>query len=99
MPSTGDKTSDSTDRSRGSMTIVSIGAVLWDVFGKEEHIGGAPFNLAAHAAKLGHHVVFVSAVGEDERGRRALERMKTLGLDTRFVRRVRNAPTGYVTVF
>ena len=81
------------------MTIVCIGAVLWDVFGKEEHIGGAPFNLAAHAAKLGHKVIFVSAVGEDERGCRALERMKALGLDTRFVHQVVNAPTGYVSVF
>lgn len=81
------------------MTILCIGAVLWDVFGKEEHIGGAPFNLAAHAAKLGHKVLFVSAVGDDDRGRRALERMKALGLDTRFVRRVANAPTGHVSVY
>lgn len=81
------------------MTIVSIGEVLWDVFDKEEHIGGAPFNFAAHAAKLGHTVLFVSAVGDDDRGRRALDRIKELGLDTRFVHRTTHAPTGYVSVF
>jgi fructokinase len=80
---------------------ISIGAILWDVFGPgpdNERIGGAPFNFAAHAAQLGHNVAFVSAVGTDARGERALARMSELGLDTRFVKRVSNAPTGHVTI-
>lgn len=81
------------------MTIISIGEILWDVFDKEEHIGGATFNFSAHAAKLGHNALVVSAVGEDERGERALTRMKELGLSTRFVRRTKEAATGHVTVF
>lgn len=51
------------------MAIVSIGAVLWDVFDSAERIGGAPFNFSAHARKLGHDVVFISAVGEDSMNR------------------------------
>src|SRR5512143_1848530 len=81
------------------MIIVAIGAVLWDVFDKGEHIGGAPFNFAAHAARLGHNVLFVSAVGEDDRGRRALRRMRELGLSTHYVRRTPQAATGHVTVY
>jgi fructokinase len=66
--------------------IVSIGEVLWDVIGDKEYLGGAALNFAAHAARLGHTVFFVSAVGKDERGRRVLERMAELGLSTRYVR-------------
>lgn len=80
------------------MKIVSIGEVLWDVIGGREHLGGAPFNFAAHARKLGHEVCFISAVGCDERGRRALERMAQMNLSTRFIRRVEGFPTGIASV-
>jgi len=79
-------------------TILSIGEILWDVFPEAEHLGGAAFNFAAHAARLGHQVLFVSAVGRDERGRRALERAREFGLSTRYIRTVEGAPTGCVTV-
>ncbi len=80
------------------MKIVSIGEVLWDVIGSVEHLGGAPFNFAAHARELGHEVLFVSAVGTDARGDRILQRMAGLGLSTRFVARVEDHATGEVTV-
>lgn len=80
------------------MKIVSIGEVLWDVIGDEEHLGGAPFNFSAHARKLGHEVYFVSAVGCDERGDRVLERMAEMELSTCFVRRVERFPTGIASV-
>lgn len=80
------------------MKIVSVGEILWDVIGKEEYLGGAALNFAVHAAKLGNTVLFVSAVGEDERGQRALDRLKELGLSTRFVHSLQTHPTGIVTV-
>ncbi len=80
------------------MKIISVGEVLWDLIGDEEHLGGAPFNFAAHAKRLGHTVFFLSAVGEDERGERILHRMKRMALATRYVGRVKNHPTGIVTV-
>lgn len=80
------------------MKIVSIGEVLWDVIGDEEHLGGAPFNFAAHAKQLGHEVYFVSAVGCDERGDRVLECMTQMKLSTRFVRRTEGFPTGTASV-
>jgi len=78
--------------------IVSIGEVLWDIIGDKEYLGGAALNFAAHAARLGHTVFFVSAVGRDERGWRVLKRMAELGLSTRYVREVPTHPTGLVTV-
>ena len=57
------------------MRIVTIGEVLWDVIGDKEYLGGATLNFCAHAARLGHDVFFVSAVGKDERGRGVLEQI------------------------
>ncbi|MGD0007481.1 MAG: PfkB family carbohydrate kinase [Terriglobia bacterium] len=80
------------------MNIISIGEVLWDVFGDTEHLGGAAFNFGAHAKILGHSVSFISAVGQDQRGRHILEGMDAMGLPTRFVRQEKDHPTGIVTV-
>lgn len=80
------------------LKIVSIGEILWDVFEDAEHLGGACFNLAAHAARLGHEVFFVSAVGDDERGRRAVQRASALGLTTRYIGTTSEQATGKVTV-
>lgn len=81
-----------------SVNIISIGEVLWDVVAGAEHLGGAPFNFAAHLSALGHNVLFISAVGRDQRGERVLERMSEMGLSTRYVRRLEQHPTGVVTV-
>ncbi len=80
------------------MNIVSIGEILWDVFPAGERLGGAPFNFSAHATRLGHHVAFLSGVGHDALGDRALDEMSRLGVGHDFVARVAGAPTGYVTV-
>ena len=45
-----------------------FGEILFDVFGDDRCIGGAPFNFAAHFAQLGGEAVMVSAVGDDELG-------------------------------
>jgi fructokinase len=80
------------------MKIISVGEVLWDVIGETEHLGGAPFNFAAHAGKLGHEVLFVSAVGADDRGERVLQHMQATNLSTRYVACIREYPTGSVLV-
>jgi fructokinase len=81
------------------MRILAVGEILWDVFRDGERLGGAVFNLAAHARRLGHEVYFVSAVGEDDRGRAALARMAELDLSARFLRRVPSPATGAVSVW
>ena len=81
-----------------SSVIVSIGEILWDIFPDSERLGGAPFNFAVHARRLGHPVIFLSAVGDDARGRRARERAAELGLPAEFIQIVPDTPTGTVTV-
>jgi fructokinase len=80
------------------MRIVAIGEVLWDVIAPCEYLGGAPLNFAAHAQKLGHEVYLVSGVGEDERGRRALQAVGLLGIAADFVQVVPDRPTGTAEV-
>ena len=80
------------------MRLIGVGEILWDVIGRDEHLGGAVFNLCAHAARLGHEVCLISAVGSDARGRRALERTGELGVSTRFIQTVPGHATGAVTV-
>ena len=80
------------------MKLISIGEILWDVIGGQEHLGGALLNLSVHATRLGHDVSLVSAVGTDRRGDHALEAMSSLGLSTDLVQRSEEWPTGIVTV-
>jgi fructokinase len=80
------------------MRLIAVGEILWDLFDAEERLGGAVLNLAAHGARLGHDAVLVSAVGADERGARALQRARELGLSTRFVPALPGRSTGIVTV-
>jgi len=80
------------------MRLISIGEILWDVIGGQEHLGGALLNLSVHASRLGHEVSLASAVGADQRGDRALEAMSGLGLSTDLIQRSEEWPTGIVTV-
>ena len=79
-------------------TIVSIGEVLWDLLPDGEYLGGAPFNFAANCARLGHRVLFLSAVGQDPLGERTLEAIEASGVSSDLVRRVPDAGTGIVRV-
>ena len=80
------------------MRLLSIGEILWDLFDGAAHLGGAPFNLAVHARRLGHNVRFVSAVGDDDLGLAALAEARRLGIATDSIATVTRMPTGTVTV-
>jgi fructokinase len=72
--------------------------VLWDVFPDGEHFGGAPANVAVHAAALGAQAAMVSAVGRDAHGDAALERLAAVGVNCDAVARLADHPTGVVHV-
>jgi fructokinase len=78
--------------------VASLGEILWDLIGREELLGGATFNFSVQLSRLGHDVSFISAVGDDDRGRRALEAAARTGLSTKFIGIVEDAPTGTVSV-
>lgn len=83
---------------KNQMTILSIGEILWDVFPDTVKLGGAPFNFAVHAHRLGHRVIFLSAVGDDEPGRTARHRAAGFGLPPEFIQVSAAQPTGSVSV-
>ena len=72
--------------------------MLWDVFPNGEHFGGAPANVAVHAAGLGAEALMISAVGRDARGDEALKRLAGFGVDTSAVAHLAEHPTGVVRV-
>ncbi len=78
--------------------VVGAGEVLWDVFPDSEHFGGAPTNVALHAAALGAEAWLVSAVGRDARGETALARLERGGVQRAAVAVLADHPTGIVRV-
>src|ERR1051326_8647226 len=90
--------------------VLAVGEVLWDIFAEESPadgaprpqkstLGGAPLNFAAHLRRLGHEVLFVSALGNDELGSTARERIAALGLDTAMIAVSRDYETGTARVW
>jgi len=84
--------------SNTSLDVVSFGEVLWDVIEGVPHLGGAPFNFAAHCALCGMKTAMISSVGDDDLGRRACEMARGYGVDVTGVAVHPKAPTGTVMV-
>lgn len=80
------------------MRVLSIGEILWDVFGDREFLGGAPLNFSVSVQRLGNSATVLSAVGNDPRGQRALEAMRSQGLSTSFVQISAGTATGAALV-
>ncbi|KOS05695.1 carbohydrate kinase [Flavobacterium akiainvivens] len=77
---------------------VSFGEVLWDVFGTEKKIGGAPLNLALRMQSLGCDAAMISAIGNDHDGQNIIDYVQGKGLDTAGIVTVEGYPTGLVQV-
>lgn len=80
------------------MKIVSIGEVVWDIFGQRRALGGAPVNVAYHLSCLGHEMRVITRVGDDELGRTTVDRLAELGLPREGVQLDSVLPTGQVLV-
>ena len=81
-----------------NLKAVAYGEVLWDVFGTEKKIGGAPLNVALRMKTLGCEVAMISCVGKDENGKAILEHVNSMGLDTNAIMESEHYPTGLVHV-
>ncbi|MEM7311510.1 MAG: carbohydrate kinase [Planctomycetota bacterium] len=80
------------------LKIFSLREVLWDLFPEGELFGGAPNNFACQAALQGAEVSMLSAVGDDDRGRRAISILSEHHVDVSLMQTVPEAPTGTVGV-
>ncbi len=75
---------------------VSIGEILWDSVGDEQHMGGAPLNFAYHCRALGVKSAIISAIANDDAGACLLNQANSLGIDTTSAQRHNHCPTGVV---
>lgn len=80
------------------MKLLAFGEILWDIVGDEKYLGGAPFNLAAHAARCGAEAAILSRLGDDALGAEALDAVTQYGVDDQLVQRDAEHATGTVDV-
>lgn len=78
--------------------VLGLGELLWDVLPEGPRLGGAPANFSVMTARLGNHTVLLSRIGRDDLGRRALDTLQPLPVDTSFVETDPDHGTGRVTV-
>jgi fructokinase len=78
--------------------VLGLGELLWDMLPEGPRLGGAPANFSVMAARLGNHAVLLSRIGRDDLGRRALDALEPLPVDTSFVETDPAHETGRVTV-
>lgn len=78
--------------------LLSFGELLWDLIDGHAYIGGAPFNLAAHAARCGLDAFLFTCVGADDFGRRAQAEIDRMNVRRPYVQVDPQHPTGTVTV-
>ncbi len=76
--------------------VLCYGEILWDFLPDGLFPGGAPANVAYHLARHGLDARLVSAVGDDALGDELLRRLRHWGLNTGFVARHEDLPTGSV---
>jgi len=77
---------------------VAFGEVLWDIFGNEKKIGGAPLNVVLRMKALGADTDMISCVGKDPDGDAIINEVEKLGLETNSILRSDDYPTGLVNV-
>jgi fructokinase len=80
------------------MKVLAFGEILWDVINGTEHLGGAPFNFAAHVAQCGNESFIVSRLGSDFLGMRAFNKSKVYNVNSSLIEWDELYPTGTVDV-
>lgn len=83
---------------RKKFTIAGIGEVLWDIYREQRYLGGAPANVAIHAAQLGEEGIVISRIGNDGLGNELIRALERKHLSTRYVQLDKRKGTGAVFI-
>jgi len=81
-----------------SACVLGAGEILWDQLPGGATIGGAPFNVVSHLARLGYRTGYLTAVGRDADGDAALAEMRSRGIDASLAGTVDGIATGRAVV-
>ncbi|MBF0199296.1 MAG: carbohydrate kinase [Planctomycetes bacterium] len=82
------------------MKFAGIGELLWDMDVKSgtRHLGGAPGNVAVHCHSHGAESHVISKLGNDPLGNEAEENIREHGVNTEFLQKTDDFPTGVVEI-
>jgi fructokinase len=78
--------------------ILGIGELVWDLLPEGPRLGGAPACFGVMADRLGDHAVILSRIGRDDLGRKAVDWLDPLPVDTCYLQVDPAHETGRVTV-
>jgi fructokinase len=81
-----------------NQSIICFGEMLWDLLPTGKVEGGAPMNVACHAARLGHLTRMISRVGDDELGHNLVRFLGSKNVNVQAVQFDPVIPTGTVEV-
>ncbi|MFV5693993.1 carbohydrate kinase family protein [Flavobacterium sp. LB3P122] len=81
-----------------TLSIVTFGEVLWDVFPSHKKIGGAPLNVALRMNSLGVNSTIISRVGNDEDGDEIISFINNMDVSSDFIQVGEEYKTGVVNV-
>jgi len=81
-----------------SFIVVGLGEILWDFLPAGKQLGGAPTNFAYMSHLLGNRAIVASRLGNDDLGKKASRRLRSLGLDVSHLQKDASHPTGTVAV-
>lgn len=79
--------------------IAGLGEILWDIYGEQKYLGGAPANFAAHVGQAGHEGIILSRIGNDALGQELLAKLGSMDLNSAGIQVDQTKPTGTVHVF
>lgn len=86
------------EKMKNKLKGVSFGEILFDVFLEHKKIGGAPLNVASRLNSLGGDIAMISGVGNDANGKKLVDYLNNLGINTKAVQVNDTYPTGIVNV-
>ena len=76
------------------MRVLAFGEILWDLYPDNKFLGGASLNFGAHLAKHGEDVFLLSAVGQDDLGKEAIEQVKKWKINEKYISSLDTKKTG-----
>jgi len=80
------------------MKVLAFGEILWDLIEGKAYLGGAPLNFSVHARQLGVKSSIISAVGNDDLGKKAIDEIASREVYTDLIQVKNDKPTGTVPV-
>lgn len=81
-----------------TLSIVTFGEVLWDIFPAHKKIGGAPLNVSLRMNSLGVNTTMISRVGDDDNGKDIISFLNNQNISSNSIQVGEEYKTGVVNV-